>query len=129
MNVTIGSANPVPDSNLPAASGNAFVRACSGIDKDGKDVTSLEVIHQVACVAYIAGFMDGVDTEIAFAELKASTKPPAPYNRPHHLEHGQIVRIVLKYIKDHPEAAHLPTAALAVGALEEAFPTMNTPAQ
>jgi hypothetical protein len=70
--------------------------------------------------------MDGVVTEVAFAESVTQEKPPVPYSWPEEIELGEILRIVLKYIKDHPEAVHLQTAVLALRALQEAFPLLGS---
>lgn len=35
---------------------------------------------------------------------------------------GQIKKIVIKYLNEHPEKLHLPAAPLAAAALSEAFP-------
>ena len=35
---------------------------------------------------------------------------------------GQVSKLVLKYIADHPDRADLPAAAIVLGALEENFP-------
>ena len=44
----------------PDASGNAFVRVCSAMDKAEK--SQIEILQTVSCVFYVNGFADGVDT-------------------------------------------------------------------
>jgi len=104
---------------LPSTSGNVFLRLCSSIDKDERSAT--EAGHLVECVAYTEGVIDGVVSEAAYVNVKTGKETPEPYCLPK-AESGQLVRIVLKYIRNHPEEAHQPTAFLIVVALQEAFP-------
>jgi hypothetical protein len=105
---------------IPSSSGNAFLRLCSVIDES--EMTPLEKVHKVACLEYLEGFTHGVLAEVEWAHAITGKEPPPPYCRPEHVENGQLVRIVLKYIRNHPETAQKPTAALVVEALLEAFP-------
>jgi len=105
----------------PADSGNAFVRLCSVIDKDDAGKTSLEGMHEVACLGYINGLTQGIDAGIMFAQVSDKSLPK-PYCLSSEAEMGQLIRVVLKYIKGNPEMAHLPTVALAMLALQQAFP-------
>jgi len=57
--------------------------------------------------AYIIGAYDGTSSF---------------YTRPHDTTQGQIVAIVSKYLKAHPEEWSEPAAELVVKALQEAFP-------
>ena len=105
---------------FPWDSGNAFVRVCSVLDKD--TWAALENINVVSCTAYVSGVVDGVNYEQSFAEHVTTRKPPKPYCVPEPIENGQEIRIVLKYIRDKPEIAHLPTAPLIMSALSKAYP-------
>jgi hypothetical protein len=107
-------------SEFPETSGNAFVRLCSAVEKD--DNTQLESAHSIGCLGYVAGFVDGVNLQTSFAEHKTNQKVPKPFCRPESVEHGQLVSIVLKYIRNHPEDAHLPTGILIIPALGKAYP-------
>lgn len=116
----VGSAHAAGD--YPGDSGNAFVRTCSGIDRDDKDKTNVELEKDVACVGYISGLTDGATAEHAFAHSETHKSVPEPYCLPAKVEYGQLIRIVLKYINDHPETAHMRTPPLAVLAWQKAFP-------
>ncbi len=105
---------------FPETSGNAFLRLCSAVGKDKP--TEEESAHAISCAHYVTGFMDGVSIYPVFAEAKIKQKVPKLICCPEGVEHGQVVSIVLKYIRNHPEEAHLPTQLLIVGALGEAFP-------
>jgi len=116
----VGSARAADD-DYPGDSGNAFVRTCSGIDKDDKDKTHLDVQNGMACLGYIDGLKDGVIAEIVFAQSEHKNVPK-PYCVPDGVEMRQLIRIVLKYIEDHPETAHMRTPPLAVLAWRKTFP-------
>src|SRR6266700_2987044 len=81
---------------------------------------------------YMLGFSDGVGVSIALlqhdnpslASLKGSVEDfgicfPEGVNLP------QAIRVVLKYIRQHPEQAHLPSATLIVMAELDAFHCTN----
>src|ERR1700733_7219782 len=78
---------------LPSTSGNAFVRICSGIQ-------SGEVSFRTGtCVAYIDGFVSGLQFETLYAQDKAGEKVvPSLFCAPEKAEYGQVIRILLKYI-------------------------------
>jgi len=66
--------------------------------------------------------MVGVEAETGLVKSKVGKKTPEMFCRPNNVEHGQVVRIVLKYIRSHPEEAHRVTELIMVSALGEAFP-------
>lgn|ERR1039458_4892107 len=107
---------------FPYDSGNAFLRLCSSAEKDQGTLTDSERQYEIGCMLYIAGFVDGVET--GWAGTVADTKQeklPKPFCRPP-VEHGQMVKIVLKYVRENPEFAHQDTKLLALFAFQKAFP-------
>jgi hypothetical protein len=78
-------------------------------------------VQDIVCTSYVAGLRDGVASEVAFAESENKSVPKL-FCLSAGVENGQLVRIALKYIKAHPEWAHLPTSVLLTKAWEEAFP-------
>jgi Ssp1 endopeptidase immunity protein Rap1a len=118
------SALPVRAENL-SDSGNAFVRRCSSIDKPAGELTDLESLHTAACATYVMGLDDGIETELALLRIERKTEVAGPYC--YHggiegLEQGQIVRILLKYIRNNQEKADAPVPILFVWAMQKAFP-------
>ena len=77
------------------------------------------------CVGYVRGVIDG--TIDAWNTLLRSANGSQPFCAPAGVTVGQEQRIVLKYIKDHPEREHLLTSALVFRALSEAFPCSKHP--
>lgn len=110
------------------ASGNAFLRLCSAVDKDVNELTQRELLGLLECLGYVDGYLEGVIAEAGFVDAsKGDKKTPTPYCQPTGLENPQTIRIVLKYIHNHPEEAHAPTALLMFEALSESFPCSNAP--
>ena len=75
------------------------------------------------------GFNDGVGTAISILQLNDSSLSYLKNSMedikicyPEGVENGQLIRLVLKYIRDHPEQAHEPAAVLVVKAELNAFP-------
>ena len=109
------------DVESPAKSGNAFLRQCSIVESGPH--TEEEIFRANGCVLYIGGFVQGV--EIASTTVKVQNKMPTlpePFCRPDHTESQQLVRIVLKYVRDNPEDAHRDTMFVAMWAFQKAFP-------
>jgi hypothetical protein len=113
---------------FPSTSGNAFVLLCSDIDKKPLDTTSSDYQHFAACIGYMEGFIDGISEEIAFAHSIMGKEPPGPFCLASEIENGQMIRVGLKYIGDHPEEAHYRTALLISLGLRDAFPCSAHPA-
>jgi hypothetical protein len=114
-------------SEFPSTSGNAFVRVCSALDKNSDEQTRMDYVHTAACIGYLTGIIDGVSEEAAYSHAMTERVPPSPFCMPDDAENGQLIRIVLKYIGDHPEEAHKRTAFLISLALKQAFPCSTHP--
>lgn len=102
-------------------SGNAFVRRCSVVEKE-RDLTAVDQAYQMTCSAYVSGFVQGAVFAADFVRSRADRKGPPVYCQIEGVEAGQLVKIVLKYIREHPETAHLPAGILAGRAFQKAFP-------
>jgi hypothetical protein len=119
-----------------SVSGNRFLEICSAIEKtDRKESLSDTEAGDVAfCVGFMIGLSDGVRLSAetlkqgnsSLSYLKESMEAVgvcAPAGMPV----GQGIRITLKYIREHPERAHLPTAELVFLAELNAFPCAPPP--
>jgi Rap1a immunity proteins len=108
----------------PSTSGNAYLRECSVIEKDLKDLTQADMKYVFACLGYTEGVMDGAMAEAAvvLGPTDNSQNQLAPFCVPSEADNGQLVRITLKYIRKHPEEAHKPGFVQIIRALREAFP-------
>jgi Ssp1 endopeptidase immunity protein Rap1a len=107
------------------SSGNAFAQTCSkvaGVVASGTaNVRDQDLANAGLCTGYLAGLADGIEAE-SNALLVKGKRPVLLYCAPKNVERGQEVEIVLKYIREHPEKAHIRTAGLATIALTQAFP-------
>jgi hypothetical protein len=105
-------------------SGNAFVRFCTAADRvsDTKSSTNADVQNALNCSLYVLGIVHAVEFEVAYSEKMTGKKPVQPFCVPDNVENGQIVKVVLKYIRAHPEEAHRHAGLLAMLALGEAYP-------
>jgi hypothetical protein len=104
------------------ASGNSFLRDCSIVDKE-KDTTPAENTQSAACLLYVGGVMQGAELGSGVTRLEAKPMElPKLFCRPENIEMLQLVRIVLKYVRENPEKANLGTGGLIILALREAYP-------
>jgi hypothetical protein len=102
-------------------SGNNFLSVCSVLDKPGDQWHGMDSMFVGECVAYVNGIYETMSLYDGLKIVPHAFCPP--YNR---LQGAQLVRIVLKYLSEHPKDAHGITVALAVVALREAFPCEST---
>jgi hypothetical protein len=107
------------------STGNGFLRTCSAIDKmENGEMSKSEMVFVASCSGYLEGL--GAGTSLAAATAAAKGNPEILDNIafciPDGVNFGQEVRGVLKFIRENPEKAHLPTGFLATTALKRAFP-------
>ena len=68
---------------------------------------------------YCLGFIHGMCSMHDYAARKYSARL---YCAPDEVTNGQVRRIIIKFLKDHPNRLHETDLILAVDALREAFP-------
>jgi|HubBroStandDraft_6_1064221.scaffolds.fasta_scaffold188667_3 hypothetical protein len=106
-------------------SGNAFTRECSSMTKQTTEMTGAEINSNVKCAVYVKGVFDGIQAERTRVSVLDQTKVSTAFfceDSFNDAENGQVVRILLKYIRDNPEKANQPVGALFMFAMREAFP-------
>lgn len=110
------------DENL-SDSGNAFVRTCSAIENTST-ASDPQQMAAAGCAAYVMGLSEGITFEASYVGAVVGNRAPLPYCQAdtYEVEQGQKVRILLKYIRNNPEKAHMITSALFVNAMGDAFP-------
>ena len=111
-----------------SASGNNFLEVCSSIEISPDKMNAADLANMSRCQGFMQGLGDGVG--VATAVIKQSN--PALNLKgsisdlgicfPVEVNYLQVIRVVLKYIREHPEQAHLPSAVLAFTADLQAFP-------
>jgi hypothetical protein len=101
--LTLPGGNSPQEPAAKTYSGNELLRDCTG------DSYSY-------CLGYISGLVDGSSVEAAFRKCKPLFAIPSG------AELGQLVDVVTKYLKEHPEVRDQRADALALAALKAAFP-------
>jgi hypothetical protein len=96
-------------------SGNDYVRIC-GAATQGQPSP-----NAAACGIWLTGVMDGLQAyNTNMKSLPLFDAPNATL--------GDVSKLVVNYVTSHPQQASLPTSALVLGALVEAYPRKEAPA-
>ena len=91
---------------VSTTTGNSLLETCSSVGK----------ADELFCLGYIGGVADVDGLEGAtFPERQRSCVPD-------NVSNGQLMDVVVKYLKEHPEERHMLAAILIVEALTKAFP-------
>jgi hypothetical protein len=106
------SAKAQSPSNDISASGNQFLEVCSSVDLPVDKATAIDLRNMGLCQGYMQGFSDGAGVSIlllqhdnpSLASLKGSLEDFG-ICFPEGVNLLQVIRIVLKYIREHPEQA------------------------
>lgn len=109
----VSSASPV---DTPDNSGTAFYDQCAAVEREPSELSSTDVMLRNYCLGYVAGLTQGAH---AAEEIHSVTWI---FCLPQGVTNVQRVRVIRKYISNHPEEAHNPAEGLALQALREAFP-------
>lgn len=121
----LGAANAGAEDQLRAewtgsdllANCSAFVKVLNG-DKSSKE--SLEKAGY--CYGYLVGISDGLHLMMGVAMQTKSAKNPSLICTPPGTTVGQHARVLVKYLKDHPEHLHKNSGVLSYVAFTDAFP-------
>lgn len=75
------------------------------------------------CLGYIIGIFDSLEVfKVLYPNIYSGTSICTKIYNYSELTTGQIERIVIKYLNDHPEDLHHPAGGIILWALSEAFP-------
>ncbi len=78
--------------------------------------------NEIMCYGYVIGIADMVHEMAQMAESKRVWRPDVCFPDITSISAAQIKRVVVKYLKKHPEETHNKAVILVIGAFEEAFP-------
>jgi len=97
--------------------GTELLRACTAAvnQADGVEVTTEQSIESVWCIGYVSGLLDGL---AVMGWKGGSTRVCIPQSG---IDNEQAIRIVVKYLREHPEGLHRSARSLAVAAIGGAF--------
>src|ERR1700693_6064340 len=88
-----------------------------------KDCASRSVIYFTRCFSYLEGVLFGAATvDAAVSPICKTCKHPILFDIPDNETTGQMVEIVKKYIRAHPESSNLDVGSVILMAAAEAFP-------
>jgi len=90
-------------------SGSEYVRIC------GAAAQGQASPNATACGIWLTGVMDGLQA------YNTNMKVLPLFDAPNVLV-GQVAKLLVNYVTSHPQQASLPTSALVLGALVEAYP-------
>jgi len=95
-------------------SGNDYVRIC-GAAAQGQSSP-----NAAACGIWLTGVMDGLQA------YNTNMKSLPLFDAPN-VTLGEVSKLLVNYVTSHPQQASLPTSALLLGALVEAYPRKEAP--
>lgn len=105
-------------SSAASSDGNKLLEDCGAIERlmDGGKSTS-----NSTGMGFCLGLMQGITNSNMIYQVRAPGKELLclPKNG---IENGQAARVVVKYLRDHPEQLHENDFVLAMRALRDAFP-------
>ena len=73
------------------------------------------------CAGFIGGVLSGAEVWEVTDKIRKQTYPMA-FCRPENANNGEIIRVFVKYLEDHPERLHEPAGLLLLTSLSTAFP-------
>ncbi|SRR6266404_1578001 len=111
--ITSGQQDHFPDISTTAG----FLEMCSTLEKQVTQQSEIEIMKRGYCLGWMNGLTAGIHTSEAIHHDENEI-----FCSPEGNSFGQMVRVIKKYIADHPEHEHLLTELLAAKALQQAFP-------
>lgn len=99
--------------------GNSLGEFC----RESPRPTPVEMLHLGMCAGYIVGIKDAEETtKISLKAANMEDKRSLKFCVDQRVTNGQLIDVVNKFLKDHPEILHLSAAMLIQGALAHSFP-------
>ena len=100
-------------------SGIKLLNACEVYEK--ASATNFKELHDAFDVGYCMGIVAGISsTQIIYSEyLPKDFKEKVCW--PDGTSNAQNIRVVMKYLRDHPAELHLPDSLLIIRAFREAY--------
>jgi len=74
-----------------------------------KPATHLDAANIMSCISFVEGVVQGIGLGVKYAESIAGRKLYRPFCIPEDASKSQLVIVVLKFIRNHPEKAPAPS--------------------
>jgi hypothetical protein len=107
---------------LAELDGNELLGYCNSVIKqeNGDTLSTTELVLAAHCTGYVSGFIDShaIDSYL----FEKNTQKKLLYCLPPNSKIIQFVRVIVKYLNEHPEKLHNGARMLVMEALNEAFP-------
>lgn len=107
-------------SNMAFGDGNELLSRCNAAINSMDNPSQLLDVTDFMGVGFCTGLLQGMTNLNRVYEIELNKK--ALFCTPNGITNGQTARIVVKYLKEHPEKLHENESVLAFLALQEAFP-------
>lgn len=114
----------VAQENKVEQDGNWLLKHCIQAVRslDGDSLDGTKGMRSMYCLGYISGFVSSHTLTVLITETSPLFCAPKGGFPRGGLQTGQSVRIVVKWLNDHPENLHLDGGMLTLMALRTAFP-------
>lgn len=116
-----GVEHMTPQESGVKSDGNQLLKQCTQSVRvlDGDTLDSGQDIESMYCIGYMKGFLDAHGFIGALSKIQLFCIPEGG------IQTGQAIRIIVKWLKDHPERLHHEAGMLTLAALGRAFPCKN----
>ena len=106
--------------------GSELLNACLVLERyrsqGAGSIENDEWVALTSCASYVGGVKAGLVLGESIALARAGLPDAHVACIPNDSNYEQFARVVLKYLKEHPERLHKPASHLIVFALNEAYP-------
>lgn len=113
--LTPNAQEPTQDFNTA----RGFYDKCDVVDKNGSKLNANESFRNGFCLGFAVGFTRGFSSGEMYHSVKMSDRL---YCIPEGVNNQQVLRVIRKWIADHPESTHNAPETEAAAALHNAFP-------
>jgi hypothetical protein len=109
-----------PTHLLGDPTGNDYLSVCEAVVNN---LTNQPSGH-LECRIWFSAVQNGFFALAAEKGMKS-----LPYSIPHEVTNGQMEKVVVKYMNDHPKDLHVKASLLVLWALQDAYPPRPSPAK
>ena len=108
----------LPAYGYPDWTGNKLITYCTQGVKflNDEDLSDVGAMQASACMGYVTALFQKNNFDTDVYQLRQD------YCIPDHVTRAQTLRVILKYLNDHPEELHAPAYVVARNSLVVSFP-------